>query len=379
MQSSYFALGWISALLLALPFHAAVADEVSQSRRNAIVTAIERAAPAVVTINVVEIVAEQMADPFFQDFYDLFSLRSPRPRMRGRAVHGIGTGFIIDTQGHIVTNYHVLQDADAISSVTLPDGRNLDVTLVGVDPRADVAVLKASGEGLPSVALGDSDGLMIGEWVIAIGNPFGTMMRDAQPSVSVGVISAVRRRVSPEVVGGDRLYQDMIQTDAAINPGNSGGPLVDAEGRVVGMNTMLFSKTGGHQGLGFAIPIARVRRIAEEIVEYGRRRDPWFGFHGEAVAPLSRYTREQFAISADTGVLVTEIMTTCPAYEAGLRLGDVITEVNGETVTAPMEVDFIAWDLFVGDRVQLRVDRQGKQVDVRFRVQELNARQAGAR
>lgn len=374
MRHIRFPMRTVAAILLLFPLACAEAADIAQSRRTAIVRAIEEAAPAVVTINVVEIVAEQIADPFYQDFYDLFNLRPRQRRLRGRAVHGIGTGFLIDKQGHIVTNYHVLQDADAISSVTLPDGRNLEVKLVGVDPRADVAVLKASGTDLPRVELGDSENLLIGEWVVAIGNPFGTMMRDPQPSVSVGVVSATRRRVSPEVVGNDRLYQNMIQTDAAINPGNSGGPLVNAAGRVVGMNTMLFSKTGGHQGLGFAIPIARVRRIAEEIIDYGRRRDPWFGFHAEAVAPLSRYTRERFGIQVDSGVVVTEILTTSPAYQAGLRLGDVITEVNGEPVTTPTEVDFIAWDLFVGDPVRLRVNRRGEWLETAFLVEELAPR-----
>ena len=274
----------------------AAAESIDASRRTAIVTAIEKAAPAVVTINVVDIQQERLANPFRQDFFGLFDFPLRRPRLRQRAVESLGTGFLMDERGHILTNYHVLQGADLISSVTLPDGRELEVDFVGADERTDLAVLRAKGEALPFIKLGNSEDLYIGEWVIAIGNPFGTMMRDPQPSVSVGVVSANHRRVSSTIGEGDRLYQDMIQTDAAINPGNSGGPLVNALGEVVGVNTMIFSQSGGSQGLGFAIPIQRARRVAEELISFGRRRNPWVGFHGEAVESMSAYTRREFGV-----------------------------------------------------------------------------------
>jgi len=355
---------------------AATGDAVGDSRRSAIVTAIERAAPAVVTINVVDIQRERFVDPRFNDFMGLFGYGFPgggAVRERRREVESLGSGFLFDKEGHILTNFHVLQGGDAIKSVTLPDGRELEVAYVGHDERTDLAVLKAKGDNLPFIPLGDSDNLLIGEWAIAIGNPFGNLMRDPQPSVSVGVISANHRRVQQGAGEQDRMYQNMIQTDAAINPGNSGGPLVNAQGEAVGVNTMIFSNSGGYQGLGFAIPIARAKRVAEEIIQYGRRRDPWFGFRGEALANIDAYTRQQLGLRAENGVLVTEIRRASPAYEAGLRSGDVVLEVNAERVVEPLDVDLANWALFVDDPVILTVDRRGEQETVKFKVQELPA------
>jgi serine protease Do len=356
-------------LALAAALAAKAENSISSSRRTAIVTAIQKAAPAVVTINVVQIQSQRHVDPFLRDFFGIFDTPN-----QDRTVESLGSGFVFDAEGHILTNYHVLQDADAIRSVTLPDGRDLDVKFIGADERTDIAVLQATGAAdLPHATLGDSDDLMIGEWVVAIGNPFGNMMRDPQPSVSVGVVSANHRRVSRDVGGGERLYQDLIQTDAAINPGNSGGPLVNADGQVVGVNTMIFSSSGGYQGLGFAIPVSRVKRVAAEIIQYGHRRDPWMGFHGEAVQELTPYSLQQLGVSARTGVLVTDMLKDCPAYQAGLRLGDVIIKVNGQEVDEPVDVDFVNWGLFVGDDVTLEVDRQGKALTFHFKIAELNA------
>jgi len=346
---------------------AMAADDIGDTRRNAIVRAIEKVAPAVVTINVVEIRTEGGSDPFFDLFY------YGRPQVRQRAVEGIGSGFVFDEQGHILTNYHVLQGADAIESVTLPGGRRLDVELVGADERSDLAVLKVKGDTstLPHAVLGDSESLLIGEWVIAIGNPFGNMMRDSQPSVSVGVVSANHRRVSREVGGGDRLYQDLIQTDAAINPGNSGGPLVNAHGEVVGINTMIFSNSGGYQGLGFAMPITRIRRVAEEIIRYGHRRDPWFGFKGQAVTDTDPSVLQRIGVQAQSGVLVVEILKTSPAFKAGLAVGDVVKAINGQAVEQPSDVDFINWAMFIGDPVIFEVDRQGQRRVIKTTVEEV--------
>lgn len=345
----------------------AQAQTIDETRRTAIVQAIEKVSPAAVTINVVALKYE--AGPRYNEFFDLFDYGFRVPRQR--AVESLGTGFLFDDQGHILTNYHVLQDADAITSVTLSDGRELEVEFVGADERTDIAVLKARGEKLPFAPLGSSEGLMIGEWVIAIGNPFGNMMRDPQPSVSVGVVSANHRRVSREVAAGDRLYQDLIQTDAAINPGNSGGPLVNALGQVVGVNTMIFSVTGGYQGLGFAIPIDRVKRVAQEIIQYGRRRNPWMGFRGEALSDMKQFATRQLGVTVDEGVIVTEMLRDCPAYQAGLRLGDVVVGINGQPVTHPSDIDFVNWDLFIGDTAKLVVDREGKVTSISFPIEEL--------
>lgn len=362
----------ITPLLLLLAGGASAQSDIDTQRRSAIVTAIERVSPAVVTINVVNIQRTAVLDPRFDEYLRMFGF-APFGGMREveREVQGIGSGFIFDTSGHILTNYHVLQGADAIASVTLPDGRNLDVEFVGADERTDLAVLRAKGENLPNMRFGNSENLLTGEWVIAIGNPFGNMIEDPQPSVSVGVVSANHRRVSREVGGGERLYQDLIQTDAAINPGNSGGPLVNASGEVVGVNTMIFSNTGGYQGLGFAIPINRARRVAEEIIEFGRRRNPWLGFRGEALEELRPQTLQEMGIRAGKGVLITEILKTSPAYAAGLQLGDVVLELNSEQVDDPLDVDFLNWGMFVGDSVELLVERHGKRSKVAFVIEEL--------
>lgn len=347
--------------------------DIDTSRRTAIVNAIEKAGPAVVTINVVQVRRERVIDPFFQDFWQFFnrSFATP-PRVRDRAIESIGSGFLFDAQGHILTNYHVIQDANIIS-VSLTDGRNVEVELVAFDERTDLAVLRAVGvQGLPYINLGSSEDLMIGEWVITIGNPFGNMMGDHQPSASVGVVSAMHRRVNRRVGGGDRLYQDMIQTDAAINPGNSGGPLVNALGEVVGVNTMIFSRSGGSQGLGFAIPIDRVKRVTQELIEHGRRRNPWLGFHGEALEVLNPYSLRELGVQAQSGVLVTEMLRESPASRSGLELGDVIQEINGVHVTHPTDIDYENWGLFVGDPVVLKIDRQGEQFTIEFQVEELS-------
>jgi serine protease Do len=337
--------------------------DVADSRRNAIVRAIERAAPAVVSVNVI---VEQRPNPFGSDFWDLFALPVPRYRK----VDSIGSGFIFDREGHILTNYHVVEGADYLDSVTLPDGRTLKVQLVGADKRTDLAVLKAEGSGFPYVELGDSSDLIIGEWVIAIGNPYGGLIRDPVPSVTVGVISATNRRVSPKVGDGERLYQNMIQTDAAINPGNSGGPLVNAKGQVIGVNTMIFSPSGGSIGLGFAIPINRARRVAEEIIRFGRRREPWPGFHVQDVAAMPEALR-RVGPQSDSGCVVTEILKNSPAYQAGLRPGDVIVSVNGEPIRTAVEIDYAIWDLFIGDTATLTVYRDGKTMTISFPIVEL--------
>ncbi|MBM3289556.1 MAG: PDZ domain-containing protein [Candidatus Hydrogenedentes bacterium] len=356
-------------ILFALPLRA---DDIGDSRRTAIVTAIERAAPAVVSVNVALVRAQRRLPPMFGEFWDLFDLPRPGYEIQKRRMNSVGSGFIVDAKGHIVTNFHVIEDANEVVSVTLPDGRELPVGFVGADDRTDIAVLRVKdAASVPSVGFGDSDDLLTGEWVIAIGNPFGTLMKDPQPTVSVGVVSANHRRVSSSVGEGERLYQGMIQTDAAINPGNSGGPLVNARGQVIGVNTMIFSQSGGSVGLGFAIPINRARRVAEEIIQYGRRRDPWAGFKVEDVQSLPPAILAQLDVRVDTGCIVRNIIKGVPAQQAGLQPGDVIVEINGARVDTATDIDFVIWDLFVGDRCTLAVNRQGQKGTVEFLIEEV--------
>ena len=346
-------------------------DDAANTRRNAIVRAIERAAPAVVSVNVVQVQRQRVRDPFFHDFFELFDVPGFRMRVRERRLDAVGSGFIFDSKGYILTNYHVIEGADRIVSVTLPDGRELSVEYVGDDETSDIAVLKAEGENLPVAVLGSSSGLMVGEWVISIGNPFGPYMDDPQPSVSVGIVSANHRRTRISPAQSKRYYQDMIQTDAAINPGNSGGPLVNALGEVVGINTMIFSESGGSIGLGFAIPIDRVRRVADEIVRYGRRRNPWPGFSVEDVAALSPALQQRLGIAAGSGAVVVSIDSNAPAYKAGLRPGDVVTRANGQTVNGGSDLDYVVMGLFVGEELTLDVKRDGKSLTIRLPIKEL--------
>ena len=335
---------------------------IDDSRRNGIVRAIERAAPAVVSINVIVKGREAV---FGEGFWDMYY----RPKYR--ELSSVGSGFFFDDQGHILTNYHVIEDADYLNTVTLPDGRQLKVEYVGGDMRTDIAVLRATANILPQAALGTSEDLLIGEWSIAIGNPFGGLIEDPKPSVTVGVISATHRRVSRTIGEGERLYQDLIQTDAAINPGNSGGPLVNAKGEVIGVNTMIFSQSGGSVGLGFAIPIDRAKRVAQEIIQYGRRRDPWAGFTVEALEDVRPGVLRQLGVRAEHGCLVVNILKTAPAYEAGLRPGDVIVGMNEKPVENPTDIDLVIWGQFVGDEIEVLVDRQGEQVRLKFPIVEL--------
>ncbi|MCL4215992.1 MAG: trypsin-like peptidase domain-containing protein [Candidatus Hydrogenedentes bacterium] len=358
----------VAALGSVLLLHTALAQEdVDRSRKNAITEAIERAAPAVVTVNVI---VERSRAPRRGDMFDFFDFfYSPEPIMR--RVESVGSGFVFDPRGYILTNYHVFEGAN-VKSVTLSDGREIEVEITGVDTRTDIAVLRAKTADLPYLRLGDSDDMLTGEWAIAIGNPFNGFIKDPQPTVSVGVISANHRRLSPNIGHGERLYQDMVQTDAAINPGNSGGPLVNARGEAIGVNTMIFSKGGGSEGLGFAIPINRARRVADEIIRFGRRRDPWPGFQVQDLHEVSDLFLQQQGIESRDGCIVLTILRDSPAYAAGLRPGDIILAINDEAVNTTNDLDFAIWGRFVGDTIVLKINRKGQDATLRFEAEELS-------
>src|SRR5919112_2120991 len=247
---------------------AAAQSAIDASRRTALVTAADRVSPAVVSINVSS--RQQMAPRSPWDFFFV-----PEG---ARVIQGYGTGFIVRSNGIIVTNQHVVANAQRVV-VTLPDGSDVPAMVLGEDPVTDIAVLRVKRDGLPTVAVGHSTDLMIGEWVVALGNPYAYLLGNAEPTVTVGVVSATGRNILP---GGDQtgLYLDMIQTDAAINPGNSGGPLTNALGEVVGVNSSIFSNSGGSVGLGFAIPIERAVRVADENIRNGSVRRAWGGAGG---------------------------------------------------------------------------------------------------
>jgi serine protease Do len=308
----------------------------SSSRNTALVSAADRVSPAVVSINVTS--RRQAPRRTGWDFFFV--------PQGAQVVQGYGTGFIVRPGGIILTNQHVVANAERVV-VTLPDGSDLPATVLGEDPLTDVAVLKVERNGLPTVALGRSTDLMIGEWVVALGNPYAYLLGNAEPSVSVGVVSATGRNILP---GGDQtgLYLDMIQTDAAINPGNSGGPLANALGEIVGVNSSIFSNSGGSVGLGFAIPIERAVRVAEEIIRSGSVRRAWVGLEVQGARAMRDW-------KSQGGVVVASVAPGGPAARAGVGQNDVLVEANGRRLRNYLDWEAVKLDLHVGDVVQVAI------------------------
>jgi serine protease Do len=311
-------------------------NAATSSRNTALVTAADRVSPAVVSINVTSRRQAPRRTPW--DFFFV--------PQGAQLVQGYGTGFIVRPSGIILNNQHVVANAERVV-VTLPDGSDVTATVLGEDPLTDVAVLKVERTGLPTVALGRSTDLMIGEWVVALGNPYAYLLGNAEPSVSVGVVSATGRNILP---GGDQtgLYLDMIQTDAAINPGNSGGPLANALGEIVGVNSSIFSNSGGSVGLGFAIPIERAVRVAEEIIRNGSVRRAWVGLEVQGARAMRDW-------KSQGGVVVASVAPGGPAARAGVRQDDVLVEANGRRLRNYLDWEAVKLDLHVGDVVQVAV------------------------
>jgi serine protease Do len=324
---------------------AAIGDEVDASRRTAIVRAANRVAAGVATISVISSRTVQSRSIF--DFM--------RPQTRRAASYG--SGFVIDgDEGILLTNEHVVRGAERVQ-VTLPDGSDYAAEVVGADALTDVAVLRVEADTpLPEVPLGTSEGLYIGEWVVAIGNPFGNLIANSEPSVTTGVVSATGRHIIPN--GGDQSLQlGMIQTDAAINPGNSGGPLVNVLGQVIGVNTAIFSRSGGSEGLGFAIPVDRALRVAEDLLEFGEVRRAWLGLDVEpADADIFGRTR---------GIIVSRVVGGSPAAEAGLVAGRRILSVDGTAVFVPLDWENATLDVRPGDELVVQVEGQDLPIRIR--------------
>ncbi|MBI2195404.1 MAG: trypsin-like peptidase domain-containing protein [Planctomycetes bacterium] len=257
---------------------------------------------------------------------------------------GIGSGVIIDSGGLILTNEHVISGADEIR-VLLTDGRAYLAHTVGLDPRSDLALLDVEANDLPTIRIGDSASLRIGQWAIALGNPFG-IARDAQPSVTVGVISALHRAI-PRQRKDEKYYGDLIQTDAAINPGNSGGPLVDIDGRLIGINVLIYSTTGGYQGIGFAIPVNRAMEIAASLRKYRKVEYGWLGVRIDDAASLP----------SRSGAVVKEVLDHTPASESGIQAQDVILEFDGHKVKTSDDLIRLVNQTPAGRKVSLRLHR----------------------
>jgi serine protease Do len=298
-------------------------------------------------------VPEQFRDLFDDEFFRRFF---GVPEQREYKRQGLGSGFIVSADGYILTNNHVVAKADKIN-VTLPDKREFKGKVIGTDPQTDVAVIKIEGEDFPTVTLGDSDPIEVGDWAVAIGNPYGLSY-----TVTAGIISA-KGRANVGIVP----YEDFIQTDAAINPGNSGGPLVNIEGEVVGINTAIFSRSGGYQGIGFAIPINMAKNIMDSLITKGKVVRGWLGV---MIQPVTQDMAKSFNLEEATGALVGDVLKDGPAEKAGIKHGDVIISFDGQSIDGPNTLRNIVAQTEVGKNVSVVIIRDGKEQTINVTVGE---------
>lgn len=352
--------------------------EALKEMSKAFATVAEAVKPSVVSISSVRVLKggemHQGQDPFFENdpfwryfFGDRFSPFDKQGKQKDRSFkqEGLGSGVIVDPRGYILTNNHVVGNADEIN-VTLCDKRTFEAEIVGADPETDLAVIKVKGKNLPTAILGNSDEIQVGNWVLAVGNPFGLKY-----SVTSGIVSALGRtdvRVTE--------YENFIQTDAAINPGNSGGPLVNLDGAVIGINTAIVSRTGGYQGIGFAIPINMARGIMEDIIEGGKVVRGWLGV---MIQNLTEELAETFDLLTLDGALVTQILDGTPAEKAGLKRGDVIVEIDGQEIRDTTELRSRIATKSPGDDVDITVIRKGREETIEVKIGERPSQAAAHR
>ena len=322
---------------------------------------------AVTNISSVQVVRRQTSpfsnDPFFQYFFgdqgEMFG--------RNRAESSLGSGVVISSDGYVVTNNHVLGDDVAEVTVTIGDRREMRAKIIGVDSWTDLALLKVDAPGLPVIPWGDSSKLKVAEWVLAVGNPYSLSQ-----TVTLGIVSALGRANV-----GIAAYEDFIQTDAAINPGNSGGALINGRGELIGINTAIFSQSGGYQGIGFAVPSNLVRRVVDDLTKYGQVRRGSIGY--VEVSPLtSRLADELRAPKAD-GIVVTQMMRGSAAHKAGLAPGDVILAINGTIITDPSQFVRLIADSAIGSTARVEVLRDGQRTTLRIPVEAQQRRPAPRR
>lgn len=344
---------WLLLALNAAALPAAMPPAVGDTPLPTLAPMIKRVSPAVVNIATRGTIHERGAqnplldDPFFRRFFDV----PPDTGPRDRPFQSAGSGVIFDAKsGYIVTNAHVVENANEIT-VTLQDGRDLKAEVLGSDTPSDVAVLKVKPEGLSQIALGDSAHVEVGDFVVAIGNPFGL-----QHTVTSGIISGLSRSgINPDG------YEDFIQTDASINPGNSGGALVNLRGELIGINTAILSRSGGNIGIGFAIPVNMAHSVMEQLIRYGSVKR---GQLGVSMYTVTADIAHSLGLPNAIGALVSQVVEGSPAEHAGIRTGDVITTVNGQPVKSNSELRNSIGLLRVGDRVDIGLVRDGKPIKV---------------
>jgi len=289
-------------------------------------------------------------DDFFNQFFNNNNNNMPEREFKQES---LGSGVIIDEKGHILTNYHVIKDSDKIK-VTLLDGRKFEAKVIGSDPKTDLALIKIEAKDLPFVELGDSDKVRVGQWAIAIGNPFGL-----NHTLTVGVISAKGRSINVTE------YEDFLQTDASINPGNSGGPLVNIRGEVIGINTAIVA---GGEGIGFAVPINMARKIIGDIIAHGKVIRAWLGVY---IQDLTPELAETFNVKITEGVLVSEVLKGSPAEKAGVRRGDIIIAIDGKEVKKSKELQNEVINKGVENKVVLVIFRDGEKKEITVVLEEM--------
>jgi serine protease Do len=367
--------GWLALILFCMVFTAGNSFAKSETESDtaildrsskAFVNVVKKTKPAVVHIKVEksskpsspgDLSAEEMFNhPFFEQFFGP-QFRQQQPRQQEFRQRGQGSGFIISEKGHILTNNHVVEDADVVK-VVLSDNREFVAKIVGTDPQSDVALLKIDDPAnLPVLPLGDSNALEVGEWVIAIGNPFGLSQ-----TVTVGVVSATGRSSV-----GINEYENFIQTDAAINPGNSGGPLLNARGEVVGINTALFSRTGGYMGIGFAIPINMAKSIENQLQASGKVVRGWLGV---VIQNVDKNLAESFGLKKAEGILVSEVQKDSPASGAGLQRDDIILRLNDSALSDVSDLRNRVALLTPGSKATLDIIRDGREKKIQVTIGE---------
>lgn len=334
-------------------------QNVTDSRENAITRTVGDVSKAVVGISVTEV--REYRDPFADDpfFKQFFGDRSYK-----QEVQGLGSGFIISDDGYIITNDHVVGNASKVV-VSMTDGEHVEAEIVGKDSFTDIALLKINKTGLPFIKLGNSDDAIIGEWVVALGNPFGLFEVNQKPTVTVGVISAAGMKLNSNE---NRFYRNMLQTDAAINSGNSGGPLVNSIGEVIGMNTLIYtgnSMAGGNIGLGFAIPINKVKRIVDRIKKDGKiERNYDIGLRLQTVDKnIAQYFKLKEYV---TGAIIVSVDKNSAAEKEGLKPEDIILAVNDEKIGGDSDFWGIILDMNLGDKIKLKILRSGEEIEKEF-------------
>jgi serine protease Do len=315
--------------------------------------------PAVVNIATTQTIAADAGDQDFEDlFRDFFDKQNPNRRQGPRHSTSLGSGFIIDPAGYIVTNNHVISDAEEVT-VRLHDDTNLKAAIIGRDDKTDLALLKVtSSKPLPYVKWGDSDAIRIGDWVVAIGNPFGL-----GGSVTAGIVSARQREIN------SGPYDDFIQTDASINKGNSGGPMFNMTGEVIGINTAIFSPSGGSVGIGFAVPSALARNVIDQIRQFGHTRRGWLGVNIQSV---TEELAEGLKLPQASGALVSNVLQGSPAATAGIEKGDVILKFDGHPIGEMRRLPRIVADTPIDKTVDVSLWRNGKEQQVKVKIGELD-------